>query len=139
MDPTPIDPAAPFTVAMLRAELGLTQEAFGARIGLANKASVSLLESGRRDQCSLRVALAIEELSAKDGEPRIDAADLNDDVRASRQGVTGGGGAVHGDPNSPAALAPATGQIGDLSGPLGEAAPSILRQAQHSGRTEVVV
>ena len=40
---------------------------------------------------------------------------------------------------SPAALAPATGQIGDLSGPLGEAAPSILRQAQHSGRTEVVV
>lgn len=70
----------PITITSLRRELGLNQAEFALRIGLANKASVSLLERG--GPCSLPVALAIEALS--DG--RIDAADLNDDVRAARHG-----------------------------------------------------
>lgn len=64
----------------LRRELGLNQAEFALRIGLANKASVSLLERG--GPCSLPVALAIETLSAG----RIDAAALNEDVRAARAG-----------------------------------------------------
>lgn len=83
-----------FFIAELRAELGLTQEEFGARIGLANKASVSLLESRRREQCSVDVALAIEALSVRadlnGGAPRIDAARLNEDVRKARHGLETG-------------------------------------------------
>ena len=71
---------AGFSVRDLRRELGLTQEAFGAMIGLKNKASVSLLESGQRGGCSLPVAIRLEELSAG----RIDAAALNEDVRLAR-------------------------------------------------------
>jgi DNA-binding XRE family transcriptional regulator len=70
------------TIEALRRELGLTQIEFAHKIGLANKASVSLLERG--GPCSLPVALAIERLS--DG--RIDAGDLNDDVRAARHSRT---------------------------------------------------
>jgi DNA-binding XRE family transcriptional regulator len=72
---------APFTIETLRRELGLNQADFAGRIGLANKASVSLLERG--GPCSLPVALAIEALSAG----RIDAADLNQDVKAARHAV----------------------------------------------------
>lgn len=76
--------AAPraFGIANLREELGLTQIEFGERIGLANKASISLIERGLAP-CSLRVAVAIEELSGG----RIDAAGLNEDVRLSRHGT----------------------------------------------------
>ena len=74
--------AAPAPIAALRRNLGLTQLEFGARIGLGNKASVSLLERGLIP-CSLRIALAIEALSAG----RIDAASLSDDVRMSRHGL----------------------------------------------------
>jgi DNA-binding XRE family transcriptional regulator len=70
-------------IAALRGELGLTQLEFGERIGLANKASVSLLERGLIP-CSLRVALAIEELSGR----RIDAAMLCEDVRLARGPVS---------------------------------------------------
>ena len=62
----------------LRRELGLNQAEFALRIGLANKASVSLLERG--GPCSLPVALRIEKLSGG----RIDAAALNEDVAAAR-------------------------------------------------------
>lgn len=62
----------------LRRELGLNQAEFALRIGLANKASVSLLERG--GPCSLPVALRIEKVSGG----RIDAAALNDDVAAAR-------------------------------------------------------
>ena len=103
-------------IVELRTEMGLSLEAFAALIGLQSRGRMSVIE--REGRCALGVALKIEALSMQDGEPRIDAADLNDDVRASRQGVSGGGGAVHGEANSPAALAPATGQIGDLSGPF---------------------
>jgi transcriptional regulator with XRE-family HTH domain len=65
-------------IIALRRGLGLNQAEFALRIGLANKASVSLLERG--GPCSLPVALRLEQLS----EGRIDAAALNDDVRAAR-------------------------------------------------------
>jgi DNA-binding XRE family transcriptional regulator len=78
--------APALTIAALRAELGLTQQEFGERIGLPNKTSVSLLESGKRPSCSVAVAIAIEALSVADGAPRIDAADLSDDVKLSRHG-----------------------------------------------------
>lgn len=68
-----------FTIADLRRELGLTQLEFGVKLGLASKASVSLLERGL-SPCSLRVSLEIERLSGG----RIDAAMLNDDVRLAR-------------------------------------------------------
>jgi DNA-binding XRE family transcriptional regulator len=71
----------PLTIEALRRELGLNQAEFALRIGLANKASVSLLERG--GPCSLPVALAIEALS----NGRIDACALNEDVRAARHGV----------------------------------------------------
>lgn len=70
------------TIADLRAELGLSLEAFGERIGLSSKGNVSLIERGRLTP-SLSVALAIEKLSGG----RIDAATLNDDVRAARARV----------------------------------------------------
>lgn len=84
--------AAAFSIADLRAELGLTQQEFGVRIGLRNKTSISLLESGKRPNCSASVAVAIEELSGG----RIDAASLSEDVRIAREGLNGGSGALHG-------------------------------------------
>lgn len=71
--------AKPLTIADLRAELGLSLEAFGERIGLLSKGNVSMIERGLLTP-SLPVALAIEDLSGG----RIDAATLNDDVRAAR-------------------------------------------------------
>lgn len=79
-------PAEPLTIAALRAELGLSQQEFGERIGLPNKTSVSLLESGKRPNCSARVAVAIEQLSMVDGVARIDAAELSEDVKVARHG-----------------------------------------------------
>jgi transcriptional regulator with XRE-family HTH domain len=69
----------PLTIAGLRAELGLSLEAFGAKIGLASKGNVSILERG--GACSLPVALVLETLSGG----RLDAARLNDDVAAARR------------------------------------------------------
>jgi DNA-binding XRE family transcriptional regulator len=108
---------AVFGVRALREERGLTQLEFGARIGLANKASVSLLESGKTAP-SLDVALEIERLSAIDGVPRIDAADLCESVRKARAACAGGCGAdpVHAADGTAPAADPATGQAGDLSG-----------------------
>lgn len=67
------------TIAALRAELGLSLEDFGKRIGLSSKGNVSLIERGHMPP-SLPVALAIEEISGG----RIDAAEINEDVRAAR-------------------------------------------------------
>lgn len=69
----------PFSVAALRAELGLSLVEFGRLIGLNSKGNASLIERG--GTCSLRVALAIEELS----QGRIDAATLSPDVAAARR------------------------------------------------------
>ena len=69
------------TIADLRAEMGLTLEEFGKRIGLASKGGVSAIEASNR--CSLRVALSIESLSGG----RIDAGAINEDVKAAREAV----------------------------------------------------
>ena len=93
------------TVAGLRAELALTLLEMGERIGLSKS---QMHEVERLDRASLRVALAIEELSGG----RIDAAALNDDVKLSRH-VTP---PAHVTGASPPATPVATGQIGELSG-----------------------
>lgn len=83
IEPFPSDQGTPpLGIAALRDELGLTQLEFGEKIGLANKASISLIERGLAP-VSLKVALAIEELSGG----RIDAASINEDVRLSREAV----------------------------------------------------
>ena len=61
-------------IPSLRKEMGLSQEAFAARVGLRSKGHVSDLE--RSGTASVRVALEIERLSAG----RILARDLNPDV-----------------------------------------------------------
>ncbi len=65
-------------IADLRTELGLSLEEFAARIGLASRGRMSVIE--RENRCAPGVALKIEELSGG----RIDASDLNDIVRAAR-------------------------------------------------------
>ena len=69
------------TIAELRSEMGLSLEQFAERVGLQSRGRMSVIE--REGRCSLDVALAVEALS----EGRIDASDLNDDVRAARHGV----------------------------------------------------
>lgn len=109
--------AEPFGVRALREELGLTQLEFGKLIGLHNKASVSLVETGKA--VSLPVALEIERLSIRDGVARIDAGTLCDAVRLARAACPGGcflGSELdHATGITPAAAAPATGQAADLS------------------------
>ncbi|MFC7378239.1 helix-turn-helix domain-containing protein [Brevundimonas sp. GCM10030266] len=61
-------------IVALRKELGLSQEAFAAKVGLRSKGHVSDLE--RSQSASVRVALEIEKLSGG----RIRARDLNPDV-----------------------------------------------------------
>lgn len=73
--------ATPFTIADLRAELGLSLEQFAERVGLQSRGRMSVIE--REGRCSLDVALQIEALA----EGRIDAADLNEDVKAARHGL----------------------------------------------------
>lgn len=67
-------------IAALRRERGETLEAFGRAIGIVSKGRISELERGLRAPTPDQ-ALAIEKIS--DG--RIDAASLNDVVRAARQ------------------------------------------------------
>jgi len=69
----------PTPIAKLRADLGLSLEAFGEKVGLSSKGQVSLIE--RSGRCSLPVALAIEALSGG----KIDAAALNEDVAKARR------------------------------------------------------
>jgi transcriptional regulator with XRE-family HTH domain len=70
-------------IADLRAELGLSQQAFADEIGLASKGHVSQLERGEI-RCSVAVALKIEALSGG----RIQADFLNADVRRVRETPT---------------------------------------------------
>lgn len=93
------------TIADLRAEMDLTLAEFGQLIGLSKSQMHEVERTGR---ASLRVALAVEQLSRR----RIDAAQLNDDVRQAREGVAG-------DHVADATGAPpraATGQNAELSG-----------------------
>lgn len=73
------------TIAALRAELGDTLEQFARRIGLSSKGQMSTIETTGR--ATLKPALEIEALSGG----RIDAADLNEDVRAARAALVGDG------------------------------------------------
>lgn len=63
------------TISELRAELGLSLEAFAKAVGLSSKGYASDLEKGQAT-CSVRVALEIERLSGG----RIAANSLNADV-----------------------------------------------------------
>lgn len=75
----------PLTIAELRVELGFNLGQMCEALGLSSKGYLSTIE--RDNRCSLPVALRIEELSAG----RIDAADLNEDVRAARAGLVHAG------------------------------------------------
>ena len=70
------------TIASLRAELGLTLREFSKVIGFASLGNLSMIERGA--PCSPALALAIERLSIKNGEARIDAASLNKTIDAAR-------------------------------------------------------
>ena len=87
-------------IADLRTELGLSLEAFAAKVGIQSRGRMSVIE--RENRCALRVALAIERLS--DG--RVDAAGLCEEVRAARHGMA----SIAPPPES------AAGNLNDLSG-----------------------
>lgn len=76
--------AKSITVRQLREELGLSQTALADLVGLANKASVSIIEKTGR--ASFDVALRFEELSGG----RIDAGALNGAVRRARRASAAG-------------------------------------------------
>ena len=87
-------------IAELRTELGLSLEAFAARVGIQSRGRMSVIE--RENRCALRVALALEQLSGG----RIDAAELCDEVRAARHGMI----------DTARTVGVSTGNINDLSG-----------------------
>ena len=82
-----------FDIAVLRDELHLSQEGFGALIGVNGKGRMSLIERGEAI-ATVPQAIAIETLSIDPatGEPRIDAATLNADVAAARAALASGRG-----------------------------------------------
>jgi predicted transcriptional regulator len=67
-------------IASLRAELGMSLEAFANLLGLKSKGQMSLIEAGK-SSVSAAVALRLEELSGG----RIDAANLNAVVAQARR------------------------------------------------------
>jgi transcriptional regulator with XRE-family HTH domain len=67
-------------IASLRAELGMSLEAFANLLGLKSKGQMSLIEAGK-SSVSAAVALRLEDLSAG----RIDAASLNTVVAQARR------------------------------------------------------
>jgi len=69
------------TIAELRKEMGLSLEAFAALLGLKSKGYASDLENETKGtKPSVAVALELERLSGG----RIDAAEINEDVRRVR-------------------------------------------------------
>jgi len=69
------------TIAEYRTSLRLSQEAFGAILGLRSKGTVSEME--RANRASPEVALAIESHS----KGLLDAATLNPVIAQARQGI----------------------------------------------------
>lgn len=67
-------------IRALRGAMGLTLAEMGKRCGISKSQMHEVERTGR---ASLPVALAIEALS----EGRIDAAELNEDVKAARHGI----------------------------------------------------
>ena len=86
-------------IIALRRQMQLSQSDFGEIIGLASKGKVSVLETSGR--ASLPVALKIEELSIQKGFPRIDAAELNEDVARARMACAGECSEVHSTTDTP--------------------------------------
>jgi hypothetical protein len=82
--------------------MGLTLEKFAERLGFKSKGLASELE--RTEVASLRVALAIEELSGG----RIDAAGLCEEVRLARA-------AVHASPDTAADAGASSGKSDALT------------------------
>lgn len=62
------------TVRDVRRQLGMTQAEFARRVGLRSAGHISDIENGAK--CSVKVALAIEELSGG----LINASNVSDDV-----------------------------------------------------------
>jgi transcriptional regulator with XRE-family HTH domain len=80
--PNPDQAMSPFQqIAALRQERGESLAEFAAAVGCSSKGRMSEIERGRASP-TVAQALRLEQLS--DG--RIDAATLNDDVRAARAG-----------------------------------------------------
>ena len=103
--------ANPLTISGLRAELDLTLQQMGERIGLSKSQMHEVESTGR---ASLRVAVALEELSGG----RIDAAAICDDVKLARVAVVS-----HGLESNPAGADLSPGKGGEISrSDLGEAA-----------------
>jgi transcriptional regulator with XRE-family HTH domain len=70
------------TIAELRKEMGLSLEGFAELLGLSSKGYAHALEQPENPATpSVKVALEIERISSG----RINAADLNDDVRRVRE------------------------------------------------------
>lgn len=109
--------AETFTIADLRAELGLTQTEFALELGLSagGKPTVSLWETGARE-VSFEAALKIEQLSGG----RIDAASLNAQVARARASA-GKGGDHDGEPIATEAAA-SSGKSDGLTAPAERAA-----------------
>lgn len=76
------------TIHDLRKSLGMNQQEFGVAIDIKSKGLVSLIENGKASP-TVSQALKIEALSIQDGAARIDAAQLNDDVRSARAACPG--------------------------------------------------
>jgi hypothetical protein len=90
---------AKMSIADLRREMGVSLEQLAGMVGLASRGRMSVIE--REGRCSFAVALEIERISGG----RIDASDLNDDVRLAR----------HGHVSTSAAPAPSSGKDRRLS------------------------
>lgn len=130
-------------IADLRAEMGLSLSDFAQLVGQASRGTMSVIE--RDNRCSVRVALKIEELSGG----RIDAADLNDDVRMARASCGGGcsniatgagassGKALEITEDSPAGVPPAKAcSVGDEAGAGAQSPVSPRASAPADGKQE---
>lgn len=79
--------SSPSPIAALREHLGMTLREFGQVVGVQSVGNLSIME--RTGQCSLNVALRIEQLGHQRGFP-VDAAEICENVRKSRVSVAAG-------------------------------------------------
>lgn len=99
---------AKLTISEFREEMGWTLEKFGRAIGILSKGRMSEIQSGKV-QPRVNQALEIERLSGG----RINASDLNDEVRAARAVILDG--FDHDVMNSSGQSDKSMGQKGQLS------------------------
>ncbi len=116
-------------ITTLREAMGLTQQEFADRIGLATRGQVSRMEAGDYP-VTLAIALRLEELGREHG-VAIDAAQLNEGVALARAACLGGCEAVsalHDDGLSPSAADLSAGKMAEISS-AATAAPQVERAA----------